>query len=59
MRDWFEPFHSLLTQPDNPAVASDDDDAPSVQEQLKTEICQIVSMYATKYDEEFSVSEGS
>ncbi len=56
MAAWFDPFYNLLTQAENTSIPSDDDDVPTAQEQLKTEICQIVAMYATKYDEEFVVS---
>ena len=56
MTVWFDPFFALMTMPENAAIESDDVDAPNVQEQLKAEICNIVSMYATKYDEEFMVS---
>ena len=55
MADWFDPFFVLLTMELNPAIESDDTDSPTVQERIKTEICNIVGMYANKYDEEFAV----
>jgi hypothetical protein len=55
MADWFEPFYQLLVMPVHPALKIDDPDVPTSQAKMKAEICQIVSMYATKYDEEFVV----
>ncbi|XP_003739003.1 exportin-2 [Galendromus occidentalis] len=53
MKIWFPPFLSLLTA-DNPLLHGDSDEEPGVLEQLKSQICDNVTLYAQKYDEEFA-----
>ena len=52
MQQWFEPFLQLLAVPEIPALVLDED-KPGMVEQLKTQICENVSLYTMKYDEEF------
>lgn len=52
MKTWFERFHALLSA-NNKALASNSDDEPGVLEKLKSQICDNISLYAEKYDEEF------
>ena len=50
---WMSRLYQLLeVQLPNLTEASSDE--PGVSELLKSEICEVVSMYATKYDEEFA-----
>lgn len=42
-----------LLQVDVPNVDDGDDDNPGLMERLRTEICECVSLYALKYEEEF------
>lgn len=52
MQIWMQNFHLLLTA-DPKNLQSDTDDGPGVVEQLKTQICDNIALYAQKYDEEF------
>lgn len=52
MKTWMENFLALLTA-ENPLLKTDSDDEPGLNEELKSQICDIVSLYASKYDEEF------
>ncbi|PNF40478.1 Exportin-2 [Cryptotermes secundus] len=53
MKIWMENFHSLLTADVKCLQTSDDDDEPGVMEQLKSQVCDNIALYAQKYDEEF------
>ncbi|OQR80334.1 exportin-2-like [Tropilaelaps mercedesae] len=53
MKIWFERFHTLLAA-NNTMLASSSEDEPGVLEKLKSQICDNVSLYAEKYDEEFA-----
>ena len=50
---WMSRLHQLLEIqiPNLPGTSRDE---PGTSELLKSEICEVVSMYATKYDEEFA-----
>jgi exportin-2 (importin alpha re-exporter) len=52
MKSWMENFLGLLTT-DNPLLKSDSDEEAGLGEQLKSQICDNISLYASKYDEEF------
>uniref|UniRef100_T1HSJ8 Importin N-terminal domain-containing protein n=1 Tax=Rhodnius prolixus TaxID=13249 RepID=T1HSJ8_RHOPR len=52
MNTWMTLFHSLLTT-DVPCLASDNDHKPGLMEQLRSQICFNLGLYAQKYDEEF------
>jgi len=52
MPQWFEQFLQLLSMPEIPALVLDED-KPGMVEQLKAQICENVSLYTMKYDEEF------
>lgn len=52
MKTWMENFLVLLTA-DNPFLKSDSDEEAGLGEQLKSQICDNISLYASKYDEEF------
>ena len=54
METWFTHFHQLLGAPDLPGLGADDPDTPGMMEDLKTQICENVKLYTTKYDEEFN-----
>uniref|UniRef100_A0A914URF2 Exportin-2 n=1 Tax=Plectus sambesii TaxID=2011161 RepID=A0A914URF2_9BILA len=49
---WMPGFLELLRL-ELPSLASDSEDEPGPMEQLKSSICDNVTMYAQKYDEEF------
>ncbi|XP_066140699.1 exportin-2 [Euwallacea fornicatus] len=51
MQVWMQNFHLLLSA--DLKNLQTDDDAPGVVEQLKTQICDNIALYAQKYDEEF------
>nr|XP_042908071.1 exportin-2 [Parasteatoda tepidariorum] len=53
MKIWMENFHKLLTV-DNALLKTGDDEEAGLLEQLKSQISENVSLYAQKYDEEFS-----
>lgn len=49
---WMTAFHLLLTT-DVPLLKTADDEEAGVLEQLRSQICDNLSLYAQKYDEEF------
>lgn len=49
MKDWFGAFHTLLSAPEVPSLASDDDEHPGVIEQLKQQLFENITLYTTKY----------
>jgi len=51
MSTWMPRFHSLLTL-DNKLLVTDDDD-PGVLEELRSQICDNIGLYAHKYEDEF------
>lgn len=53
MEKWFVPFFELLALPENPLLGADDEDAPGILEDLKTQILECVCMFALKYDDDF------
>uniref|UniRef100_A0A0C9R0E6 Exportin-2 n=1 Tax=Fopius arisanus TaxID=64838 RepID=A0A0C9R0E6_9HYME len=52
MEIWMLNFHTLLTT-DVPLLKTDDDEEAGVIEQLKSQVCDNIVLYAQKYDEEF------
>ncbi|XP_034952194.1 exportin-2 [Chelonus insularis] len=52
MEIWMVNFHRLLTT-DVPALQTTDDDEAGIIEQLKSQVCDNIVLYAQKYDEEF------
>ncbi|KAK7791230.1 hypothetical protein R5R35_001387 [Gryllus longicercus] len=52
METWMTHFHSLLTA-DITCLKTSDDEEPGLLEQLKSQLCDNVALYAQKYDEEF------
>lgn len=52
MEIWMSAFHSLLTT-DVPILKTADDEEAGVLEQLRSQICDNLGLYAQKYDEEF------
>lgn len=52
LKVWMSYFLKLLTL-DNELLKTNDDD-PGLLEQLKSQICENIGLYAQKYDEEFS-----
>ena len=53
MNVWMTHFLSLL-EADNKLLQSDDDEEPGLLEDLKSQICDNIGLYAHKYEEEFS-----
>jgi hypothetical protein len=53
MSTWMTTFHSLLIT-DVPCLKTPDDDEPGMMEMLRSQICDNISLYAQKYDEEFA-----
>jgi len=51
MSTWMPRFHDLLTI-SNPLLVTDDDE-PGVLEELRSQICDNIGLYAHKYEEEF------
>jgi len=51
MAVWMPRFHDLLTL-SNPLLETDDDE-PGVVEELRSQICDNIGLYAHKYEEEF------
>jgi len=51
MATWMPRFHDLLTMEN--ALLVTDDDEPGVLEELKSQICDNIGLYAHKYEEEF------
>ncbi|CAH1099878.1 unnamed protein product [Psylliodes chrysocephalus] len=49
---WMTNFHTLLTV-EVPSLQKNDSDEAGVIEQLKSQVCDNVALYAQKYDEEF------
>eukprot|EP00051_Salpingoeca_urceolata_P014441 m.183859 g.183859 ORF g.183859 m.183859 type:complete len:978 (+) comp18088_c0_seq1:151-3084(+) len=54
MDEWMSVFHGLLSTPSNPLIDSDDPERPGVLEKVKSVVCEIIALYASKYDEDFS-----
>ncbi|KAK0159600.1 hypothetical protein PV327_010696 [Microctonus hyperodae] len=52
MEIWMSNFHQLLTT-DVPALQTTNNEDPSVMEQLKSQVCDNIVLYAQKYNEEF------
>ncbi|KAF2896616.1 hypothetical protein ILUMI_09559 [Ignelater luminosus] len=52
MSIWMSNFHVLLTS-DVKSLATGDEEEAGVMEQLKSQVCDNVALYAQKYDEEF------
>ena len=50
---WMQQLHALLTT-DNKLLETDEDEEAGPLELLKSQICEIVAMFAQKYDEDFS-----
>lgn len=53
MQTWMKHFHSLLVM-DNKLLHTDNNEEAGLVELLKSQICDNVSLYAQKYDEEFA-----
>lgn len=53
MQTWMTTFHTLLVT-DVPCLKTNDDDEPGMMEMLRSQICDNISLYAQKYDEEFA-----
>jgi exportin-2 (importin alpha re-exporter) len=53
MGTWMNHFHTLLTV-DNKLLQTHDGDEAGLLEQVKSQVCDNIAMYAQKYDEEFS-----
>ncbi|KDR18464.1 exportin-2 [Zootermopsis nevadensis] len=53
MKIWMENFHNLLTADVKCLQTSDDEDDAGLLEQLKSQVCDNIALYAQKYDEEF------
>lgn len=53
MSTWMKTFHELLTI-DVPSLKTSDDEEASVLDHLRSQVCENISLYAQKYDEEFS-----
>ena len=53
LQPWMQHFHTLLTT-DNKLLETDDDEEAGALEMVKSQICEIVAMFAQKYDEDFS-----
>ncbi|XP_059097421.1 exportin-2-like [Tigriopus californicus] len=50
---WMNHFHELLTS-DNKILKTEDEEEPGLLEELKSQICDNIGLYAHKYEEEFS-----
>lgn len=50
---WMGHFHQILLVT-NPLLNTDDNEEIGILEQVKSQICDIISLYARNYDEEFS-----
>jgi exportin-2 (importin alpha re-exporter) len=53
MSTWMNHFHSLLTT-DCKLLDNNSEEEPGLVEQLRTQVCDNITMYAQKYDEEFA-----
>ena len=54
LEPWMTHFHTLLTI-DNKLLETDSDEEPGPLELVKAQICEIVAMFAQKYDEDFEM----
>lgn len=52
LEPWMTHFHTLLTT-DNKLLETESDEEPGPLELVKAQICEIVAMFAQKYDEDF------
>lgn len=52
METWMNGYHELLTT-DVPCLHTGDDEEAGIMEQLRSQICDNLGLYAQKYDEEF------
>ena len=52
LEPWMTHFHTLLTT-DNKLLETDSEEEPGALELVKAQICEIVAMFAQKYDEDF------
>ena len=52
LEPWMNHFHTLLTT-DNKLLETDSDEEPGPLELVKAQICEIVAMFAQKYDDDF------
>jgi len=52
MKVWMTHFHTLLSL-NNDLLKTDDDDEPGLMEELRSQICDNIGLYAHKYEEEF------
>lgn len=52
METWMNNFHTLLTV-EVKSLGTTDDEESGIMEQLKSQVCDNVALYAQKYDEEF------
>lgn len=52
MEAWMSNFYTLLTT-EVPLLQTEDEEEPGLLEQLKSQVCDNVCLYAHKYDEEF------
>lgn len=53
MQTWMQTFHQLLTT-DVPCLKTDGDDEAGTLEMIRSQICDNITLYAHKYDEEFA-----
>lgn len=53
METWMGTFHTLLTT-DVPCLKTSDDEDAGILEMLRSGICDNITLYAQKYDEEFA-----
>jgi exportin-2 (importin alpha re-exporter) len=53
MKIWMPAFHELLVI-DVPSLKTDSDDETGTMEMLRSQICDNITLYAQKYDEEFA-----
>ena len=53
IQTWMTYYHELLTS-DNKLIDNGDEDEPGLLEELKSQICDNIALYAHKYEEEFS-----
>lgn len=53
MNTWMPTFHELLVT-DVPCLKTGDDEEAGVMEMLRSQICDNITLYAQKYDEEFA-----
>merc|ERR1711962_701181 len=53
MQGWMTHFLALI-EADNKCLQTDDEEEPGLLEDLKSQICDNIGLYASKYEEEFS-----